>query len=289
MANLQNTKRRIKSVDSTKKITKAMELVASAKLRKAKNEYEETRQVRQLTVDNMQSVIAEISKQFGYDHYISKKGDKTLYVIIGGDMGLTGGYNINLAKDAYNHAKKEDLFLCYGNKPKIFLKSKNAHIVDTHEMLVKYYGKDAKDIREINKFTTTYDLAKLIKLMYDHNEIDAVKLVYTQFINSVTFQPKIVDLLPAENKLGQLMSPFEVSGDVSVLLNDLIQDYLASNIFTALKEGKVCEYASSRLAMENATDNAEELKEQLLLEYNRARQANITQEISEIVAGSDAL
>jgi len=289
MANLQNTKRRIKSVDSTKKITKAMELVASAKLRKAKNEYMLTKEVREYMATNMASVIAEISAQTGHSEYIESEGKKTLFVIIGGDMGLTGGYNINVAKEAYINSKPEDMFLCVGNKPAIFLKSKNANIVDTKAVLEKYVGEDAKDVRSLDSFYQSYDLVRVIKYMYDNKEVDTVKLVYTKFKNSVTFIPTISTLIPVENKFTQLLSPFEITGDPEMFISDLLKNYLATNIFTAFKEGTVCEYASSRLAMENATDNAQELKEELLLEYNRARQANITQEISEIVAGSDAL
>jgi len=289
MANLQNTKRRIKSVESTKKITKAMELVASAKLRKAKNEYMEIKEVREYMSNNMGSVLAEISKQAGHSEYIESKGDKTLYVIIGGDMGLTGGYNINVAKEALDDSKKGDLFLSVGTKPAVYLKSKQAHLVNTKEILEKHYGKAAQDVRSLNSFYQVYDLVRVIKIMYDNKEIDCVKLVYTRFQNSVTFIPMITQLIPVKNQFTQLMSPFEISGDPEELISDLLKDYLATNIFTAFKEGSVCEFASSRLAMENATDNAEELREQLLLEYNRARQANITQEISEIVAGSDAL
>lgn len=289
MANLQNTKRRIRSVDSTKKITKAMELVASAKLRKAKNEYLESQKVRDFVVENMSAAVFEIAKQNGKTEYITKRGDRTLYIVIGGDMGLSGGYNINVAKEAYNDSKPGDMFMCVGSKPAIYLKSKNATIIKPKEVLGKYLGADAKDVREISTFTNVYDLIRVILLLFKNDEVDVVKLAHTKFKNSVTFDPEVLDLLPVTNEFTELLAPFEITGDPDQLIEDLVKDYLASNVFTAVKEGAVCQYASSRLAMENATDNAEELKEKLLLEYNRVRQANITQELNEIVAGADAI
>ncbi|WP_423363659.1 ATP synthase F1 subunit gamma [Mycoplasma sp. P36-A1] len=291
MANLQNTKRRIKSVDSTKKITKAMELVASAKLRKAKKEYTQSESVRKFVTDNMSAVIYEVAKQNGKKEYIESKNDKTLYVVIGGNMGLTGGYNINVSKEAFLDSKPGDAFLCYGRKPVSYLKSKDAQIIYLEDVLreMLHNDKEVFVVDEIHKFSEVYVLTKPILHLFNTGQYGKVKLVYTKFVNSVTFSPKVTQLIPVENTFTELLAPFDVLGDSDNLIDDLLKDYLATNTYTAILEGKACEYASSRLAMETATDNAEELKEQLQLEYNRVRQANITQELTEIVGGANAI
>ncbi|MDL2211314.1 ATP synthase F1 subunit gamma [Erysipelotrichaceae bacterium OttesenSCG-928-M19] len=279
MANLQNTKRRIKSVDATKKITKAMELVSSAKLRKAKQSYEESIDVRDFVCNDLASAVYEIAKEASMLEYITENPEaKTLYIVIASDMGLCGGYNSNAAKEAFNDSKKGDCFILVGKKTQPYFMTKNAEIKNVYSNITKN-----------PEFYSAYYITKEAIDMFQSGEVQAIKLVYTKFINSVSFEPRIYSLIPVLNPFDDMSTPFDNTTDPEYLMKHLMRDFVNSNIFTAIIESRVCEYASSRMAMENATDNANELKDKLLLEYNRARQANITQEITEIVSGADAL
>ena len=279
MANLQNTKRRIKSVDATKKITKAMELVSSAKLRKAKGLYEEGVKVRNFVCNDLASAVYEIAKSANMNEYISENEEgKTLFIVIASDMGLCGGYNSNASKEAYKASKPGDSFILVGKKTQPYFKTKNCNIKNVYLNITKN-----------PEFYDAYYITKEAIDMFNNGEVSSIKLVYTKFINSVSFEPKIYSLIPVKNPFDDLQVPFDNPTESEYLIKRLLRDFINSNIYTAIIESRVCEYASSRMAMENATDNANELKEKLLLQYNRVRQANITQEITEIVGGADAL
>lgn len=279
MASLLNTRRRIKSVDATKKITNAMELVSSAKLKKAKDLYEGSKSVRQFVANEFAGSVYQIAKESGRKELIEENNEgKTLYIVIASDMGLCGGYNSNVAKEAFLDSKKDDEFILIGRKIQPYFKGKNAVIKNVYVNLTKHPD-----------FYNTFYVTKDAIDSFNKSEFTKVKLVYTRFINSVTFEPTIFSLIPVENPFSEMKVPFDNPTDEEYLLKHLLRDYLNSNIYTAIMEARVCEYAASRMAMEAATDNAIELKEKLLLEYNRVRQANITQEITEIVAGADAL
>lgn len=280
MASLERTKSRIKSVEATKKITKAMELVSSAKLRKAKEIHEAGVKVRNLCADDLAAVVHELAIEAGLDEYIEKDEQaKTLYIVIASDMGLCGGYNTNVAKEAFNDSKVGDEFILIGNKIQPYFKTKNAKIKNVYE-----------NISKDPKLFDMYYITKEALEMFRNKEVGNVKLVYTTFVNSVTFNPTIYSLIPVVNPYERLDNPLDIAeGTAMDLMHNLVRDFFSMNIYTAIIESRVCEYASSRMAMENATDNANEIRDNLLLEYNRVRQANITQEISEIVAGADAL
>ncbi|MDR1782189.1 MAG: ATP synthase F1 subunit gamma [Bacilli bacterium] len=278
MASLQNTKRRIKSVDATKKITKAMELVSSAKLRKAKQMYEEENNVRVFFEHDLAQAVYEVAKEANLLEYIEEREGKTLYIVIASDMGLCGGYNSNVAKKAFNDAKKDDYFILIGKKTQSYFKSKGCNIKNVYLNMSKdpdFYG--------------AYYVTKEAIDMFNNKEITKIKLVYTKFINSVSFEPTIFNIIPASSPFDDLKAPLDNVTEPEYLITRLLRDYINANIYGTIIESRVCEYASSRMAMENANDNADELKEKLLLEYNSVRQANITQEISEIVGGADAL
>ncbi|MDR3214974.1 MAG: ATP synthase F1 subunit gamma [Bacilli bacterium] len=278
MASLQNTKRRIKSVDATKKITKAMELVSSAKLRKAKQMYEAENKVRTFFERDLAQSVYEVAKEANLNIYTEEVAGKTLYIVIASDMGLCGGYNSNVAKKAYLDSQEGDYFILIGKKTQPYFKTKNCNIKNVYLNMSKdpnFYG--------------AYYVTKEALDMFDANEITKIKLVYTKFINSVSFEPTIFPLIPVSNPFTDLKAPLDNPSEAEFLITRLLRDYINSNIFGAIIESRVCEYASSRMAMESANDNADELKEKLLLQYNSVRQANITQEISEIVGGADAI
>lgn len=279
MANLQNTARRIRSVEATKKITKAMELVSSAKLKKAKDEFEVTKLVGEYVRRNLSDTAYEVASESNQFQFIDPNVEgKTLFIVIAGDMGLCGGYNTNIAKLAYESSKPGDKFILLGKKTYSYLSHKKCDILNTYTDMT----------RNTNMFET-FLVAKEAMDLFDAGEIVSIKIVYTHFENSVTFIPKVYSVIPIKEPKVKMVDNFDYENDPLRIIQQLLRDFLNSVIYTSLIEAKVCEYASSRMAMENATDNAEEIQEKLLLQYNRARQAAITQEISEIVAGSDAL
>ena len=279
MASLQNTKRRIRSVDATKKITKAMELVSSAKLRKAKQLYEEGVEIRDFVCNDIASAVYEIAKSSHMNNYITDHPEgKTLFIVIASDMGLCGGYNSNVVKEAYNASKEGDCFILIGKKTQPYLRTKGCEIKNVYLNLTKN-----------PEFYSAYYVTKEALDMFYAGEISSIKLVYTKFINSVSFQPSIYSMIPVVNPYDDMKVPFDNPTESEYLMKYLVRDFINSNIYTAIIESRVCEYAASRMAMENATDNANEIRDHLMLQYNRVRQANITQEITEIVSGADAL
>lgn len=281
---LQATKRRIRSVTSTKKITKAMELVATSKLKKTKNRFEE---VKAYTEEIMNMVGSIMSKKIDTTCEYLKANDsnKTLYIVVTSSLGLCGGYNANVYKTVLNEVPKEDsLLVVLGSKGCSYFKNRNYEVIEG-------YPEDTTG----NEYEIARRVSRIALSKFTSKEVGKIKLVYTRYVNSVTFQPLVVDLLPvtkpvveetsSENKIHKdtLFEP-----DATTILNTLIPMYFESSLYGKFVECHVSEQASRRMAMENASDNADEIIEQLQLQYNKARQSAITQEITEVVAGADA-
>ena len=281
---LQATKRRIRSVTSTKKITKAMELVATSKLKKTKNRFEE---VKAYTEEIMNMVGSIMSKKIDTtcDYLKTNDSDKTLYIVVTSSLGLCGGYNANVYKTVLTEVPTENsLLVVLGSKGCSFFKNRG------YEIIEGYPEDSTGDEYEVARKVSRIALSK-----FTTKAVGKIKLVYTRYVNSVTFQPLIVDLLPvtkpvvletsSENKVHKdtLFEP-----DATTILNTLIPMYFESTLYGKFVECHVSEQASRRMAMENASDNADEIIEQLQLQYNKARQSAITQEITEVVAGADA-
>ena len=281
---LQATKRRIRSVTSTKKITKAMELVATSKLKKTKNRFEE---VKAYTEEIMNMVGSIMSKKIDTtcDYFKANDSDKTLYIVVTSSLGLCGGYNANVYKTVLTEVPTENsLLVVLGSKGCSFFKNRG------YEIIEGYPEDSTGDEYEVARKVSRIALSK-----FTTKAVGKIKLVYTRYVNSVTFQPLIVDLLPvtkpvmletsSENKVHKdtLFEP-----DATTILNTLIPMYFESSLYGKFVECHVSEQASRRMAMENASDNADEIIEQLQLQYNKARQSAITQEITEVVAGADA-
>ena len=281
---LQATKRRIRSVTSTKKITKAMELVATSKLKKTKNRFEE---VKAYTEEIMNMVGSIMSKKIdaNCDYLKANDSDKTLYIVVTSSLGLCGGYNANVYKTVLTEVPVENsLLVVLGSKGCSFFKNRG------YEIIEGYPEDSTGDEYEVARKVSRIALSK-----FTTKAVGKIKLVYTRYVNSVTFQPLIVDLLPvtkpvvletsSENKVHKdtLFEP-----DATTILNTLIPMYFESSLYGKFVECHVSEQASRRMAMENASDNADEIIEQLQLQYNKARQSAITQEITEVVAGADA-
>jgi len=281
---LQATKRRIRSVTSTKKITKAMELVATSKLKKTKNRFEE---VKAYTEEIMNMVGSIMSKRIdaSCEFLKANNSNKTLYIVVTSSLGLCGGYNANIYKTVLNEIPTEDsLLVVLGSKGCSYFKNRNYNIIEG------YIEDTTGEEYEVARRVTRTALSKFV-----NKEVGKIKLVYTRYVNSVTFQPVIVDLLPVtkpvvleEEEANKLHKDTLFEPDATTILNTLIPMYFESSLYGKFVECHVSEQASRRMAMENASDNADEIIEQLQLQYNKARQTAITQEITEVVAGADA-
>lgn len=280
---MQEIKRRIRSVESTKKITKAMELVATSKLRKTRNQLEQSKPY----YTNVALMTAEILANCKGDNdsvYLieNKNVKKDVYVVIASSLGLCGGYNANIFKEIKNVIKPDDYVYSVGSKATSYLNKNHQGSTDS-----KY-----ESLNMTFNFKDIINLVNELTRMYCEKEIGKIKIVYTEFVNNLTFKPRIVTLLPIDpNDFDQIeiskkTTLFEPSSQE--VLDNLIPMYLQAVIYGYIIESSTSENAARRISMENATDNADELTEQLLLKYNQARQTAITNEISEIVAGANA-
>lgn len=280
---MQEIKRRIKSVESTKKITKAMELVATSKLRKTRNQLEQSKPYYSEVAKTVAELLANC-KGNNDSAYLKENKDvtKEAYIVIASSLGLCGGYNANVFKEIKGVIKADDYVYSIGSKASSYLKKNHQGITDT-----KF-----EDLNTTFNFKDVTRLVTELTNMYCNQEISKIKIVYTEFINNLTFKPRIVTLLPIDAdsfediELSKKETLFEPGPEE--VLNSLIPMYLQAVIYGYIIESVTSENASRRTSMENATDNADELTEQLLLKYNQARQTAITNEISEIVAGANA-
>lgn len=282
MANdMQSIKRRIKSVESTKKITKAMQLVATSKLRKARNQMDELRPYYSKIQETVGQILESNKGMVESPYLVENQAGKHIYIIVTSSLGLCGGYNANVFKTMVECLKPDDEIYMIGSKGASYLAH---HHIDYHSQYVELNSTlDFKDVIRL-----VHELTK----RYQNQEIASIQMIYTKFVNNLTFQPCVMDLLPVHTQdfenmiLTKKATLFEPSPEA--VLNDLIPMYLQSVIYGYLVESVTSENASRRTSMENATDNAEDLIEELLLKYNQARQSAITNEISEIVAGANA-
>lgn len=282
--NMKDIKRRIRSVESTMQITKAMELVASSKLRRAKERVEQARPYFYALQDTVSRVLRE--NRFSSVYTEQRTVKKSLFVVIAGDRGLAGGYNAGVLKLATAEmANKQVSVLTIGKKAQEYFGKRG------YEVLADYPGlAESLTISEIQPITA--DLLARFRT----GEIDEIYLCYTAFVSPMTQEPRVVRLLPAaptseDNKGAEKKKHGLVECDPSpeTVLNAIIPEYIGGTIYGAVVESYASEQSARRMAMESASDNAGEMIEDLNLSYNRARQAAITQEITEIVAGSGAV
>lgn len=279
--NMKAIKRRIKSVGSTMQITKAMELVASSKLRKAKEKAELGRPYFEKLYE-MMTEIAESKKDFDSPFTKKREVKNRLFIVIAGDRGLAGGYNSNLLKMAL--AESEE-----GEKPKIIaIGKKSIEFFDKRgfEVIGRY-----PLLAETAKTAECADVATIAIEMFKKGEVDQVKLFYTTFVSPLVQNPIAMDILPMYKDESGEEKPTLITYDPSpeAVFNRIVPKFTMSLIYCALADAYASEQSARRNAMESATDNAEKMTEELSLKYNRARQEKITNEINEIVSGANAL
>ncbi len=280
---MKEIKTRIKSVESTKQITKAMELVSSSKFRKAKESAESARPY----FNTLYNTVQDIAKNTSNSRNVflkERKVNNVCYIVIAGDRGLAGGYNSNILKAVIAHNKLgTGKVITVGKKAKESLSKRGYEVIDYIESVEKCVYEDANRV------------AQAAMEAYKNGEVDEVNLVYTEFISALSQEPKIVKLLPVtidntntekEVKKGKAAVQYLPSADA--VLGYVLPKYVSGSVYGAIAESFASEQAARRTAMESATDNANEMISKLELVYNRARQAAVTQEISEIVGGAAA-
>ncbi|SHF26408.1 ATP synthase F1 subunit gamma [Alkalibacter saccharofermentans] len=286
--NIRDIKRRIKSVNSTKQITHAMELVASSKLRKARMKAE----ARKAYFDTMLSSMREMAAQAGKVKSVylqEREVKKTLYVVITADRGLAGGYNANVIKSVTNAItdKEKACLVTLGTKGRDYFRKRGYEVI-----------KDFTGMSEQPTYANASEVGKQIMEMYVSGEVDEVVLAYTEFVSTITQKANNIKLLPIsphefdeEKKTEEGFIPLIMTYEPSpeALLDYLIPKYIWNTVYGAMIEGSASEQGARRMAMETATENANEMIDVLTLHYNRARQAQITQELTEIIGGAEAL
>lgn len=277
---MKEIKTRIKSVESTRQITKAMELVSSSKFRKAKEQAQSARPYFTTLYDTVQDIAKNTSGNKN-EFLKERKVNNVCYIVVAGDRGLAGGYNSNVLKSVLAHNTLSSAkVVTIGKKSKEFFTKRNYELIDSIESV------------EDSTYDDSSRVANKVMEAYKNGEIDEVNLVYTEFVSALTQEPKIVKLLPVtidkneEVKKGKAAVQYLPSADA--VLGYILPKYVAGSIHGAIAESYASEQAARRTAMESATDNANEMISKLELIYNRARQAAVTQEISEIVAGASS-
>ena len=283
-ANMKAVKLRIKSVENTMQITKAMELVASSKLRRAKERSDNCRPYFEELYDTLKT-IATGNTDFSSIYAKASEGSKVCYVVIAGDRGLAGGYNNNLFKcfeaDA---AGKEYTVLPIGKKAVEYFKRRKADIL-------------SEEFAEIAPMTVgdCFEVARLICEEFKTGEYSTVGLVYTEFVSMLSQEPHFVPVLPLseladdEAEAEPVRNLILYEPESTEVFDAIVPEYMAGVVFGAVCDSVASEQAARRTAMESATSNAEEMIGTLNLQYNRARQASITQEITEIVGGAEGI
>ena len=282
-ANMKAVKLRIKSVQSTMQITKAMELVASSKLRKAKERAEVCRPY----FETMHQTLVDIARgntDFSSVYARESGNEKRCYVLIAGDRGLAGGYNTNLFKCLEAASAGSDFVVLPIGKKAVEYSKRNGFACVTES-----FG----EIADVS-VADCFEMANLLCGEFKKGEFGHIDLCYTKFVSMLSQQPSAIPVLPLKDLTDKqdtksIRNLILYEPDASEVFDAIVPEYLAGLIYGAVCESVASELAARRTAMEAATNNAEEMIEKLNLHYNRARQASITQEITEIVGGAEGV
>jgi F-type H+-transporting ATPase subunit gamma len=287
MASMRDIKRRRTSISSTQQITKAMKLVSTVKLQKAKQHAESTTPYFNYMYNTVCSMLAK-TKNINHPYLMQRDGGKKGVIVISSNRGLAGGYNSNVVKlirDFEGITPENSQLYCIGRKGMEGLVHRGYSV-----------AVDESDVMEAPTYGDASRICKQLLDAYAAGEISEIYLAYTHFKNTVVHEPKLLKLLPVEISEEEITEPGE--GD-NVLMNFepnpeeaigmIIPKYVTSLVYGALIEAVASENGARMQAMDSATSNAEEMIENLTLSYNRARQGSITQELTEIIAGAEAI
>ena len=291
MPSTRDIRRRIKSVKNTAQITKAMQMVASSKMRKAQLAALAGRPYAAL-MNNMLAHVAGNAGDFAHPLMEKRDGKKRAVILVSTDKGLCGALNSNLTREAAKFDKDTTVFICAGRKGSQFIARTK------RQLAAEFTYKDAP------LFAEARAISKFAREMFTKGEVDRVDVLFTNFISTLNQKPEVLPLLPVgeikglqtevhghetsvaleKSELEYLFEP-----DADAVLGSLLPHYLNFQIYQILLEAKASEHSSRMVAMKNATDNAKQLIKDLTLEYNKLRQANITKELLEITTAQMAL
>ena len=277
----KDIKNRIRSMESTRQITKAMEMVAASKLRHAQNRVNASRPYFEVFHKTVNEIVAT-NRDFSSPFLKTREGNKVLFIVIAGDRGLAGGYNSNILKLCLAQMEgKDSTVLPIGKKCVDFFRHHGVTLLtDTYA--------EASDV----SIGDCFSIANTVAQAFLRGEYDEVRIGYTTFVSVLSQTPTTLALLPlvrdeafvpGSNRMDTIYEP-----NAEDVFQAIVPEYLGGILYGALCEAQASEQAARRTAMDSATSNAEEMIADLSLKYNRARQAAITQEITEIVAGAEA-
>jgi F-type H+-transporting ATPase subunit gamma len=281
---LIETRRRIATIESTEKITKAMKLVAAVKYQKCRKAFEDNLEyyssMRQIMLKTINKV--DLSKLDLSQYLSSYSNDKTLYVVMTSSLGLCGSYNYNIFRLLDPILKEGDELLIIGQKGFTHYKDSKYKVIDDYVGLLDDFN-----------YTNVRMLRHYLFRIYRENKYKGISLVYTHYKNSMTFVPTIYQVAPFDEndlKKDDNQSTFapDFVPDATTCCNQILSHYVDAMLYSKMLECQLSEQASRRNAMESATDSADEIVQQLKIVYNKSRQNAITQEITEVIAGANA-
>ena len=272
-------KNRIRSMESTKQITKAMEMVAASKLRRAQAQVLASRPYFESLYATINDIV-DSTRDFSSPYLTQRPVKKILYIVIAGDRGLAGGYNSNILKLVQAEIEEKDAtVLPIGKKSVDYFRSRKVPAYT--EAYAEAAGVGIGDC---------FSIAKQLSKAYLAGEFDEIRVAYTNFVSVLSQTPASLQLLPLirqdTGREGTVISDIAYEPNSTEVFDAIIPEYLGGILYGALCESRASEQAARRAAMDSATQNADEMIADLSLKFNRARQAAITQEITEIVAGS---
>ncbi len=275
MASMREIKRRRSSIQSTQQITKAMKLVSTVKLQRARQRAEDSKAYFEYMYRTINSILAKTEQQ-------ANDSDRVGIVVITSNRGLAGGYNANIARmiQSSDFEKEKVSLYIVGQKGADMLSRKGYRIVSDHSEMMDAPSYEAAKV-----------LGEELLAAYKAGEIGKLYVAYTEFKNTVTHIPKLMQLLPIEPEEEEedSLSLMNFEPNEEEVLGLLIPKYVTGMLYGALLEATASENGARMQAMDSATNNAEEIISDLELKYNRARQSAITQELTEIIAGADAI
>ena len=276
-AGLIEIKRRMKSVESTRKITKAMGLVATSKLRKARKELIANEQYNNLCKEVISEVVSSMPEDFDSIYYKSFDGDN-LYIVLTSDTGLCAGYNNTVAIYLNNLVQKS------GGAKVVVVGSKGISYLSRYKISTYAEYVDLPDMPATKDINRIYNDAIYL---YEKGDVSEVNIVYTEFISPVKQEVKSVKILPIEKKASR-EGQYIIEPNEEAVFKNAIDMYLKSQLKTCMLSAKASEHSARMTAMDGATENANDILQSLNIKFNRIRQGIITQEISEIVGGAEA-
>lgn len=280
VANVRDIRRRIRSVRNMEQITKAMKMVAASKLRRAQEKVIAARPY----AHQLQEILGRLAQDQGDElHPLleARPVERVGYIIVSSDRGLCGGYNANLFRmtnDILKNETRDVRLVTIGSKGRDFYRRAK------YETVAEFVG-----LGDSPSYGQAKEIAQEVISLYESGELDEVYIMYNEFVSAISQRPTQVKLLPIEKPKQESKREYIFEPSDEEILNTLLPKYVETQVFRTLLEGKASEMGAKMTAMGAATDNARELIEKLTLMMNRARQAAITTEISEIVGGASAL